>query len=231
MTMKTKIVVKKTKNAVKNSEPGFRSTFRSRSRAGTQARVVSGFTLIEMMFAVALLAILIAIAAPGFQNLLAQNRSETSINTLMLSLNLARSEAVKRNQFVTLCKSADGIVCTTSDNWEQGWLVFVDVDKDGAWDAAIPDDVLTPLIDESEDAEEVVRIEEAFENGFTLTSVTAANWFSYRPDGSGRSSGGLVNGTFLLCPESGDEDDANRVVTNITGRPLVKEGAGSGSCP
>ena len=201
--------------------------------AYSQERLVreNGFTLIELMFATALLAILMAIAAPGFQQLIAKNRSETSINTLMLSLNLARSEAVKRNQVVTLCKSADGAVCTNAGGWEQGWLVFVDVNQDGVWDAAIADDPVTPVIDESVDAEEIIRVGEAFQNGFALTSTTATNWFAYRPDGSGRSSGGVVNGTFLLCPADGDEDKANRVVTNITGRPLVKKGADAGTCP
>ena len=178
-------------------------------------RLQLGFTLIELMFATALLAILLGLAAPGFQQLIAKNRSETTINALMLSLNLARSEAVKRNQLVTLCKSADSLTCTNAGNWEQGWLVFVDLDEDGVWDAG----------------EEIVRAEEDLQGGFTLTSTTATNWFSYRPDGSGRSSGGLVNGTFLLCPDDGDEDKANRVVTNITGRPLVKKGATAGDCP
>ncbi len=158
-----------------------------------------------------------------------KNRSQTTINTLMLSLNLARSEAVKRNQQVVLCKSADGATCTTAGAWDQGWLVFVDLDQDGVWDAVVVDDANTTLIDESVGGEEIIRVEEAFENDFTLTSTTAADWFAYGPDGSGRSSGGLVNGTFLLCPSDGDEEKANRVVTNITGRPLVKEGAPS--CP
>lgn len=188
-----------------------------------------GFTLIEMMMSLVILAILIAVAAPGFQNLIASNRSQTSINTLMLSLNLARSEAVKRNQQVALCKSADEATCTNAGTWDQGWLVFVDMNQNGTWDAAVADDPLTPL-DESVALEEIVRVEGAFNNGFTLTSVNAPNWYAYRPDGSGRGPG-LINGTFLLCPANGDEDKAHRVVTNITGRPLVRKGATPAGCP
>lgn len=133
----------------------------------------------------------------------------------MASLNQARSEAIKRNLRVTLCKSADGASCTTEGDWAQGWLVFVDRDSDGVLD---PD-------------EGVLRMQAVLSGKFTLTNSNARNWYAYRPDGSAASSGGLVTGTFHVCPPTGDASRARRVVTNITGRPQVRTGIKPLTCP
>jgi type IV fimbrial biogenesis protein FimT len=133
----------------------------------------------------------------------------------MTSLTLARSEAIKRNLRVALCKSADGALCTTAGDWAQGWLVFVDRDSDGTFDAG----------------EDVLRTQAALPGEFTLNNSNARDWYAYRPDGSAASSGGLVTGTFRVCPPTGDSSRARRVVTNITGRPQVRLGIGTLSCP
>jgi type IV fimbrial biogenesis protein FimT len=174
-----------------------------------------GFTLLELMVGLALLALLLMLATPPLRELIAVNRAAVHAQTVMTSLFLARTEAVKRNQRVTLCKSADGAVCTTAGDWSQGWLVFVDGSTFGIRDPA----------------EEVVRIQQGLGDDFTLRNANAANWYAYRPDGSAVSSGGLVTGTFRVCPGNGDAKLAYRVITNITGRPRVAKGIGSLSCP
>ena len=100
----------------------------------------SGFTLLELMVTVAVAALLLAIGVPTFQSMVRNNRIAAHTNDFMSSLNLARSEANKRGRRVVLCKSdkTDNIAactaanncCTTSTgNWEQGWIVFVDADN------------------------------------------------------------------------------------------------------
>lgn len=80
----------------------------------------SGFTLVELMVVVAVLAVLQTLAAPAFSGLVSSMRLSTAANSLFSSLLLARSEAIKRNSRAVVCKSATGYACTTSGGWEQG---------------------------------------------------------------------------------------------------------------
>ena len=94
-----------------------------------------GFTLIELIITVAIVAILLAIGVPSFQEMMRNNRVAAHTNDRLSSLNLARSEAIKRGVRVSLCKSSDGLSCATTGDWTQGWIVFVDTDNDATVDA------------------------------------------------------------------------------------------------
>jgi type IV fimbrial biogenesis protein FimT len=93
-----------------------------------------GFTLIELMIAVAILAILLSLAVPSFQDTIRRNQITANTNSLVTSLALARSEATKRGIRVSLCAS-NGVVCTGSTDWSTGWQVIEDRDGNGALDA------------------------------------------------------------------------------------------------
>lgn len=84
---------------------------------------VRGFSLIELMVAIALLAIMATLAAPSLQTLIQNNRAAAISNDLVSSVRLARSEAVSRAQQMTLCPSTDGAACANSTNWATGWLI------------------------------------------------------------------------------------------------------------
>ena len=96
-----------------------------------------GFTLIELMFTVMVLAVLLAIGVPNFRDFLRNSRMAAQANDLLSAVNLTRSEAVKRRAPVTLCVGTTN--CAAGD-FEDGWLVFVDVDQDGVVD--VGEDVL-----------------------------------------------------------------------------------------
>ena len=66
-----------------------------------------GFTLVEMLVVMAISAILIAAAVPSFQSLIASTRASSASGTLVSNLEYARSEAIRRNQNVTVCRTAD----------------------------------------------------------------------------------------------------------------------------
>ena len=66
-----------------------------------------GVTLNELLLALAVGAVLVGLAVPAFTALTKNNRLITETNTLIGHINLARSEAIKRNQPVALCRSAD----------------------------------------------------------------------------------------------------------------------------
>jgi len=85
---------------------------------------VAGFTLVELLVAIAVLAILLALAAPNFNDATLSARLNGFANSLVASAQVARSEAIKRNSDITLCASADGSTCAGSGGWEQGWVVL-----------------------------------------------------------------------------------------------------------
>jgi type IV fimbrial biogenesis protein FimT len=88
-----------------------------------------GFTLIELIVTVAILGILAALAAPSASEMILSNKLTSYANAFVASAQVARSEAIKRNATVVLCRAASAAGCAASGTWQQGWIVFSD---DGA---------------------------------------------------------------------------------------------------
>lgn len=91
-------------------------------------RRVSGFSIIELMITIAIVAILVALAFPSFEGSLRSNRVASTTNEMLASLSLARMEALRSPTGAEVCSSSDGTSCGGS--WSDGWIVWVD-DGDG----------------------------------------------------------------------------------------------------
>jgi len=98
-------------------------------------RKVAGFTLLEALVVIGLLGLLVSLAAPAMSALRQQHRLQAQAEGLFDSLVLARSEALRRQQRVTLCARATDSSCDANGAWPQGWLVFVDSNDNAQRDA------------------------------------------------------------------------------------------------
>lgn len=174
-----------------------------------------GFTLIEVMVVIALIAIMLTMAVPSFTTMVMNNRLSTQANSLVIAVNLARSEAIKRNRNVVLCRSANGTSCAAG-GWEQGWIIYVDADPtDG------------PGVNTG--AGDVILREFSALTG-TNTLRASANYtasITYVPSGFSTQAGTLV-----LCDDrdnDGDTADAEdfargrAIIINNTGRPQMAD--------
>lgn len=167
-----------------------------------------GFTLVELMVTVAVVAIALAAGVPSMAEFIKNSRLTVQTNDLLASLHLARTEAIKRNARVTLCKSADTTACNTTagTGWEIGWMVFVDAANFGNLDAA---EVV--LDSHAAAATNIFIAPRASDN-------TISNFVSYTARGVVRDAGGASQtGVFRVCDDRG-LSQARGLVLSATGR-------------
>jgi len=180
-----------------------------------------GFTLVEAMVVIAIIAIMLTMAVPGFTTMVMNNRLSTQANSLVIAVNLARSEAIKRNTNVVLCRSSSGTSCAAAaGGWEQGWIIYVDANlTDGANVQTGAGDV-------------ILREFSALPGSNTLrASANYTDSITYVPSGFS-----TLAGTLVLCDDrdnDGDTADAKdfargrAIIINNTGRPQMVEASNS----
>lgn len=116
-----------------------------------------GFSLIELMVVVAVLALVVLLAPPAFDAMLLNSRLNTYANDFVAAAQSARSEAIKRNARVLLCVSSDGATCTGTD-WRLGWIVVHDANGSGTFTVG----------------ESVLLKHEALDSSYAFTNISAA---------------------------------------------------------
>jgi len=184
-------------------------------RVWAQAGIASsrGFTLIELMIAVGLTALLLSMAVPALSSFTANARQTSAINDFVASMHVARSTAITTNFRVTVCGSSNGNSCAAVD-WDQGWIVFMDRDSD-------------QLVD----GDEVIAAASDGIDGLSIESAEFGQFLMYRPNG--RVMNASVNGNsgqFTVCDERG-ADYAKVVIFDLSGRPRQSTHLADGSSP
>jgi type IV fimbrial biogenesis protein FimT len=179
----------------------------------------SGFSLLEMMFTVALLAAVVGIGVPNLQNFVRNSRMSSAANDIVSDFNFARSEAVKRRVAITLCKSQDGATCDVDDaDPFNRWIIFVD-DEDPAIVEA------TDGNGEVDGAEVILR-DRGLPDSITVVTDDDEIRAVFLPTGFPRIEAENAN-RFVLCDVRGNvssvgDDSAARAIEVLpTGRPTV----------
>lgn len=153
-------------------------------------RASAGFTLLELMVAVGIAAIVLAVGVPSFSSSIDNQRMTSATNDLVMTMNLAKSEAIKRVAYVSICKSSDGETCTAGSDWNEGWIVFA---NSGTTNLA------------SVDADdEVLRVFEGVSDRIDINTVGGiADFLSFRPAGTVGTNLANITGTLIACDERG----------------------------
>jgi type IV fimbrial biogenesis protein FimT len=171
-------------------------------------RKLAGFTVIELLTVLLLASILISMGVPAMRSIIVENRMTASANELISSLILARSEAIKRGTFVTVCKSNDAATCGDAGvEWNEGWIIFSNVS--GATADAV------------DAGDEIIRVYSALPDGVTIAGLgQIAPFLAYRPTGTSGTPIQNLNGTLVICDDNGLSDSRGVIVTN-SGRPHI----------
>lgn len=181
----------------------------------------SGFTLIEVVITVAVLAVLVTLAVPSFEHMRNISSLAAASNDLVAALQTARSEAVRLRAPVAVCRSDDGAGCATGAGDWGGWLVFADLDRSGGLSVGDP-------IIQSGSFPPRVRVSPSQQIG------TLGNQVTYRPNGLTRAAAGqaLLAGFVQVCIASRrPEENVRRVTLGAGGRVAVQSLTGGGACP
>ena len=158
----------------------------------------------ELMVSLVVLAVLLIIAVPSYRNFIVESRINAGASDLLAALQYARSEAVKRNNRVTVCASSTGTICQDADNWAQGWIVYVDADE-GAGGTYEFDSANDPPL---------LRVHGPMAEGSTITAdANVANYVSYVPDGRSQLiDGAAQSGTIGVCHNGSTVKGRNMVL-------------------
>ena len=164
-----------------------------------------GFTLIEMMVVVIIVALLLTVGVPSLMSTIRRNSVSSKLNELLGAMQIARSTAVTRNSRVSFCymDAADSEACDAAGSLADGWIVFTDPDGDAAVDAG----------------EEIVatsaNVADEFEYAFTDADGNAVTSLTFGAMGTAS-----VIGTLTVC--RGD-DYAGEIALGPTGRATTSK--------
>lgn len=168
-----------------------------------------GLTFPEVMTVLLIMSVLVSFAGPSLGEMVKQTRLRSEADRVLTSLNYARSEAIKLNSFVSICRSSDGGSCT--GGWNDGWIVFSDNDGDGVVDGG--------------DGDTVLSVYAGLPESYSFSSDISSSYLSYFADGSYASGAGTIR----ICSYDADTENSYSIFQSTVGRPRISKG--TTSCP
>jgi type IV fimbrial biogenesis protein FimT len=175
-------------------------------KAGNLSR---GFTIIELMVTLGVVAILIAVAVPSFSSMVKGNRLSTQVNMVMADIHLARSESVKRGVRVIMCRSASPNITTptcsgNTQDWSTGYLVFTGEDGNNTYQAG---------------TDTLIRRGQPAQDGVDLhTTATWDNNLEINPNGTLNEDGTAI---MAVCDDR-NEAHGKQITIPLSGVPRMK---------
>jgi len=155
---------------------------------------LSGFTLVEVMISVAVVAILLMIGIPSFRYVTNSNRIAAEINGLLGDMQYARAEAIKEGQPITVCVSSNGTSCANVNTWQNGWIVL---------NAA---------------SNVILRVQKTFASTDTFVATNGVGAVTFNREGY---ANGIANGTLIALHDTTNTHNWTRCLSlNLSGMML-----------
>jgi type IV fimbrial biogenesis protein FimT len=182
----------------------------------------AGFNLVELLVVISVASILMGLGVSSYRYVTNSSRVSSEINSLLGDMQVARSEAIKRGQPVSICPSTDGATCALAGSWNGGWIIFTNWLGDGTVSTGAPNN------------DQIVRIQPAWTSTDAVTTNNAGIGFvSFNR-----------NGLALNMPTDGSDfvltlntSPANATwqrcldITTTGGMTTEHKGDASGNCP
>lgn len=167
-----------------------------------------GFTLIELMIVMTVAAVMATIALPNLNQFVANNRLKSQMYNMLESINIARSEAVKRKVKTVLCRSADPTAVTpacggSTRTYTTGWIVYAKGDTNNAYNAAT--DTIIGIGNAADDTVDI------------MSNGNGDNYLVYKPDGTLDETGTVI---FAICDDRG-ESYGKQISVALVGRASI----------
>jgi len=170
----------------------------------------AGFSLIELITIIAVLAIMVAIALPSFGAMLQKAEASSTSQLLTTSFSAARFRAVTDNAPVTVCPSVDGRTCRGDADWSDGWILYRDPGHDR----------------QPRTGDAVVQRIERMSGELLVRSTAGRTHVRFLPSGWAFGS----NLSVRLC-RRGENGFLGSVIVNNAGRPRTERPASPMPCP
>ncbi len=154
-----------------------------------------GFSLIELMVAVAILAILASIAAPAMQDMIVQSRLTSQTNELLSAVQFARGEAIKRNQSIRLCSADSAGDTACGGNWAH-WVVL--------------------------NANNTVLRQGSLPGTLRLSSTLSSDTLTFLPTGLNDVTVGTSD-SLVLCSPTGTGDTRRTITVRLAGGTSIEK--------
>src|ERR1700735_4689546 len=176
-------------------------------------RRIAGITLLEVLTVITIVSILMAIGVPSYQYVTSYNRISGEVNSPLVDLQYARAEAIKEGQTVSVCASTNLTTCSGTTTWQNGWIVFSDVNGSGAVDSA---------------NDQILRVQRAFPLGDTFNANNGMKFVTFNREGFALN---LTNPpvTVTLHAAVPSTGSTRCLQITIVGQ-LTTEAAGTGAC-
>ncbi len=153
----------------------------------------TGFTLLELMVTISILAISLSLAVPAMGDFIQNQRLRSDSGRLFMDLLYARSMAINQGQQIIICPSNSGSECSDEPTWELGWLLFIDTNNDR----------------EYQPSEQRLRVSAAMETLSVHSSIYRRK-IRFFPDGSAAGSAA----TITICDPRGEKFARALVIAN-----------------
>lgn len=160
-----------------------------------------GFTLVELLVTIVILAILSMLGIPSFTKFLREWQRDSVSRELMTAVQTARAEAIKSSRKVVLCPSSNGTSCANGSDWKGGWLAFVDTDGDEALDSG----------------ERLIAVRSSAANVSSMSGSDSVTKLVFLPNGLT----GSAATTIAVIPNGGTALKLNEIAVNRVGRATL----------